>query len=236
MNIGEEAYKPHKSFQHSREKLMVSKQTLNVLLASAVALTVAGAGTAHAQNEKEKCYGVVKAGQNDCAAAGGSHACAGSAPSDRLGDEWVAVPKGLCDKLAGGSVTPIAPLLQQRLSKAPAHKKCLPGEPVESQPAAVLRLMMATRINHESTLNKFPPASLPEQPVGIGLRYPYYKDALETELELGWLEVHPENYFGGGAHRHFLTEARKKYPAQLAWCGPVSRIDRTRQRNASTEF
>lgn len=51
--------------------------------------------------------------------------------------------------------------------------------------------------------------------MGIGLRYPYYKDVLETELELGWLEVHPENYFGGGAHRHFLTEARKKYQLSL---------------------
>ncbi|MCE7887278.1 MAG: DUF2282 domain-containing protein [Alphaproteobacteria bacterium PRO2] len=116
---------------------MVSKQTLNVLLASAVALTVAGAGTAHAQNEKEKCYGVVKAGQNDCAAAGGSHACAGSAPSDRLGDEWVAVPKGLCDKLAGGSVTPITTAATAPVEGAPAAKEIPVGEPVESQPAAV---------------------------------------------------------------------------------------------------
>lgn len=116
---------------------MVSKQTLNVLLASAVALTVAGAGTAHAQNEKEKCYGVVKAGQNDCAAAGGSHACAGSAPSDRLGDEWVAVPKGLCDKLAGGSVTPITTAATAPVEGVPSAKEMPAGEPVESQPAAV---------------------------------------------------------------------------------------------------
>jgi len=129
MDSGKEAYKPHKSFQHLREKLMVSKQTLNVLLASAVALTVAGAGTAHAQAEKEKCYGVVKAGQNDCAAAGGSHACAGSAPSDRLGDEWVAVPKGLCDKLAGGSVTPLTTAAATAPVEAPA------GTPVESAPS-----------------------------------------------------------------------------------------------------
>lgn len=61
----------------------------------------------------------------------------------------------------------------------------------------------------------FPPAQKPFSPVGIGLRYPYYQEVLETELELGWLEVHPENYFGGGAHRHFLTEARKKYQLSL---------------------
>ncbi|HQX27109.1 MAG TPA: DUF692 domain-containing protein [Alphaproteobacteria bacterium] len=78
---------------------------------------------------------------------------------------------------------------------------------------------MVTRINHENNLNKFPPATLPSQPVGIGLRYPYYKDALETDLELGWLEVHPENYFGGGTHRHFLSEARKKYQLSLHGVG-----------------
>lgn len=61
----------------------------------------------------------------------------------------------------------------------------------------------------------FPPASKPTEPVGIGLRYPHYQEVLETDLELGWLEVHPENYFGGGAHRHFLSEARKKYNLSL---------------------
>ena len=63
--------------------------------------------------------------------------------------------------------------------------------------------------------NTFPPASLPEEPVGIGLRYPHYQEVLETDLNLGWLEVHPENYFGGGAHRHFLSEARKTYNLSL---------------------
>ncbi len=61
----------------------------------------------------------------------------------------------------------------------------------------------------------FPPAARPVEPVGIGLRYPHYKEVLETDLELGWLEVHPENYFGGGAHRHFLSEARKQYNLSL---------------------
>lgn len=115
---------------------MVSRQTLNMLLASAVALTVAGAGTAaHAQSEKEKCYGVVKAGKNDCAAAGGSHACAGSAPTDALGDEWIAVPKGLCDRLAGGSLTPVATAAAAPVESAPSAQETPAGEPVESQPA-----------------------------------------------------------------------------------------------------
>lgn len=61
----------------------------------------------------------------------------------------------------------------------------------------------------------FPPASTPAEPVGIGLRAPHYEEILETELNIGWLEVHPENYFGGGLPRHFLTEARKKYQLSL---------------------
>ncbi len=51
--------------------------------------------------------------------------------------------------------------------------------------------------------------------MGIGLRAPHYQEVLETDLNLGWLEVHPENYFGGGAHRHFLSETRKKYNLSL---------------------
>lgn len=61
----------------------------------------------------------------------------------------------------------------------------------------------------------FPAAHTPEEPVGIGLRHPYYKEVLETDLALGWIEVHPENYFGGGAHRHFLARAREKFQLSL---------------------
>lgn len=52
---------------------------------------------------KEKCYGVVKAGQNDCATKTSS--CAGSSNTDGQKDAFVALPKGLCDKLVGGSLT-----------------------------------------------------------------------------------------------------------------------------------
>jgi uncharacterized membrane protein len=55
---------------------------------------------------KEKCYGVVKAGANDCANASKSHSCAGQAASDGDVNEWVALPAGVCAKLVGGSVTP----------------------------------------------------------------------------------------------------------------------------------
>lgn len=71
------------------------------------------------------------------------------------------------------------------------------------------------RSTSEHAYGPFPPASSPSQPVGIGLRHPHYQEVLDTDLELGWLEVHPENYFGGGINRHFLSEARKKYDLSL---------------------
>jgi uncharacterized membrane protein len=54
--------------------------------------------------DMEKCYGVVKAGKNDC--AGPAHACAGQAKVDSGGKEFVALPKGTCARLAGGSLAP----------------------------------------------------------------------------------------------------------------------------------
>ena len=62
-------------------------------------------GTAQA-NEKaataqEKCYGIAKAGQNDCASKNGSHSCAGHAKTDNDPNEWKKVPKGTCSQIGG---------------------------------------------------------------------------------------------------------------------------------------
>jgi uncharacterized membrane protein len=54
----------------------------------------------------EKCYGVVKAGQNDCQTA--THSCAGTSTADDQADAWIYVPAGTCGKLAGGSIEPKA--------------------------------------------------------------------------------------------------------------------------------
>lgn len=88
---------------------MVSKKALNTVLAGAVALTIAGAaGTAEAiSKDQEKCYGVVKAGQNDCGNAAKTHSCGGHAATDGEGGEWLALPKGVCEKIVGGSTSPI---------------------------------------------------------------------------------------------------------------------------------
>jgi uncharacterized membrane protein len=52
--------------------------------------------------DMEKCYGVVKAGKNDC--AGPAHACAGQSKATGP-NEFVTLPKGTCERLSGGSLT-----------------------------------------------------------------------------------------------------------------------------------
>ena len=75
-------------------------QRLIVSSALASALALGLVGTAAAQDKgKEKCYGIAKAGQNDCGTA--SHTCAGKAKRDNAPDEWKYVPKGTCGKLGG---------------------------------------------------------------------------------------------------------------------------------------
>jgi uncharacterized membrane protein len=91
--------------------------TSTTLLASAVAMALGGAiaGTALAQTQggpapvptfaAEKCYGVVKAGNNDCQTATSS--CAGTSRRDAQGDAWLYVPAGSCTRVVGGSLEPV---------------------------------------------------------------------------------------------------------------------------------
>ena len=73
-------------------------------LAGLIAMGAAVAN-AHADDKaaagKEKCFGVAKAGKNDCANASGSHACAGQSKADKGADEWKYVTKGTCEKMGG---------------------------------------------------------------------------------------------------------------------------------------
>ena len=59
---------------------------------------------AEATDENEKCFGVAKAGANDCAAGPGT-TCSGSSTVDAQGNAWVYVVKGTCERLVGGSLT-----------------------------------------------------------------------------------------------------------------------------------
>jgi uncharacterized membrane protein len=74
----------------------------HILISSAIAgLIAAGtAATGNAQEAgKEKCYGIAKAGQNDCGTA--KHSCAGKAAKDNDASEWKYVASGTCSKVGG---------------------------------------------------------------------------------------------------------------------------------------
>ena len=86
------------------------KRSSNMITAAVMALTTGGLITsvssmaADEKQEMEKCYGVAKAEKNDCQAA--TSACAGTAKQDRQKDAFIAVPKGTCSKIAGGTLKP----------------------------------------------------------------------------------------------------------------------------------
>ena len=54
---------------------------------------------------------------------------------------------------------------------------------------------------------------------GIGLRHQHYRAVVESRPPVGWLEVHSENYFGGGRPLAFLEAARQHYPLSLHGVG-----------------
>jgi hypothetical protein len=62
-------------------------------------------------------------------------------------------------------------------------------------------------------------AAIPPARAGIGLRTPHYRELLDTRPDIGWLEVHSENYFGGGRPLWFLEQLRTRYPVSLHGVG-----------------
>jgi uncharacterized membrane protein len=75
-----------------------------VAIAAALAAAIASpAAVVHAQGNVEKCFGIAKAGKNDCQTDHSS--CAGTSKMDGQKDAWLSVPKGACEKIVGGSLT-----------------------------------------------------------------------------------------------------------------------------------
>ena len=75
---------------------------LSTMLLSTSAMAASHAAAPKA--EKEKCFGVAKAGQNDCANLAGTHSCAGQAKVDMDKGEWKYVAKGTCATMKGMSM------------------------------------------------------------------------------------------------------------------------------------
>ncbi len=66
---------------------------------------------------KEKCFGISKAAQNDCANLAGTHSCAGMAKTDNDIGEWQLVAKGTCVNLGGFSKAEAEEKLKQQKTK-----------------------------------------------------------------------------------------------------------------------
>ncbi len=84
---------------------MEKQKILSLAIGSLLALGLAGnASAAEKKVEMEKCFGIAKAGMNDCSSNKSAHSCAGQANKNNDPMDFVAVPKGTCDKIAGGTL------------------------------------------------------------------------------------------------------------------------------------
>jgi uncharacterized membrane protein len=84
------------------------------VVASALAAAIAAPALLWAQGpapapsfKAEKCYGIAKAGKNDCASTG-SNSCAGTSRVDADPRAWIYVPAGYCERIVNASLTPKA--------------------------------------------------------------------------------------------------------------------------------
>ena len=80
---------------------MNQRQIVSSAIASVFALGLVGHAGAADDKTKEKCFGIAKAGQNDCANLSGSHSCAGQAKAEMVADDWKYVAKGTCKDMKG---------------------------------------------------------------------------------------------------------------------------------------
>ena len=81
----------------------ITKATCAALIGAGLSLA---AVQAQAASDMEKCYGIAKAGANDCGGKSTLHSCQGQSTKDADVNDWLMVPAGLCAKIAGGSSTP----------------------------------------------------------------------------------------------------------------------------------
>lgn len=83
---------------------METKKLINLTIAAVVAVGIGmAANEAQAAPKKmQQCYGIAKAGKNDCGSK--THSCAGQARTTDDPNEWVLVPKGSCEKMGGNTM------------------------------------------------------------------------------------------------------------------------------------
>ena len=80
-------------------KILPIAAAVGALLAAGGASANHHEGMGEAKGDKVKCYGIAKAGKNDCATA--SHGCAGAAKADDDPADWKYAPQAECEKMGG---------------------------------------------------------------------------------------------------------------------------------------
>ena len=73
-------------------------------------------------------------------------------------------------------------------------------------------------VSHEDGRRQTDREPLPAK-AGIGLRFPHHAAMLDRRPNIGWLEVHTENYMGGGGPLGYLEAIRAHYPISLHGVG-----------------
>jgi uncharacterized protein (UPF0276 family) len=76
------------------------------------------------------------------------------------------------------------------------------------------------------------------QRAGIGLRLPHVAELVATRPNMGWLEIHPENFLANPHATELLTELAMEYPISVHTVGisigSVSGIDRSHLKRLRT--
>lgn len=86
------------------KRTVITAALAAVLALNATSLAAVAQAAEKDKAKGEKCYGIAKGGKNDCQTA--TAACAGQSTQDGQKDAFIYVPKGTCDKIVGGSMTP----------------------------------------------------------------------------------------------------------------------------------
>nr|WP_295772914.1 DUF2282 domain-containing protein [Rhodoferax sp.] len=79
-------------------------QRAMIAATAAAVMSLSLAAMPAAAQDKEKCFGISKAGQNDCSSVTGTHSCAGQSKVDMDKMEWKYVAKGTCKDMKGLSL------------------------------------------------------------------------------------------------------------------------------------
>lgn len=88
-------------------------------LVAAVSISIAQAESTSSESDRERCYGVAKAGENECAvrydSKGDKQSCPAWSEKDNDPYAWSYVPKGKCLKMGGElGPPPLPPGVKQK--------------------------------------------------------------------------------------------------------------------------